>query len=112
MVHDGRVRELDRLGNTAADEAADLVVGGFVLLLLMRVVICLGFVVAGTLLFLTFIGFSWPFLVQWSIMMVGDGTAPDPMVWSAGALPKRRWLVHPDRDRATWYLGLGLGQCA
>ena len=29
-----------------------------------------------------------------------DGTAPDPLVWSAGALPKRRRLVHAVRDRA------------
>ena len=29
-----------------------------------------------------------------------DGTAPDPPVWSAGALPKRRRLVHAIRDRA------------
>ena len=29
-----------------------------------------------------------------------DGTAPDPSVWSAGALPKRRRLVHAVRDRA------------
>ena len=28
------------------------------------------------------------------------GTAPDPLVWSAGALPKRRQLVHAVRDRA------------
>ena len=28
------------------------------------------------------------------------GTAPDPMVWSAGALPKRRRLVHAVRDLA------------
>ena len=28
------------------------------------------------------------------------GTAPDPLVWSAGALPKRRRLVHAVRDRA------------
>ena len=47
MVHDGRVRELDTLGNNAADEAADLVVGGLVMLLLMRVVICLGSVGVG-----------------------------------------------------------------
>ena len=37
----------------------------------MPVVICLGFAVAGTLLFLTFIDFLLPFLEQWSIMMVG-----------------------------------------
>ena len=29
-----------------------------------------------------------------------DGTAPDPLVWSAGAHPKRRWLVHAVRDLA------------
>ena len=29
-----------------------------------------------------------------------DGTAPDPLVWSAGAHPKRRRLVHAVRDRA------------
>ena len=30
----------------------------------------------------------------------GIGTAPDPLVWSAGALPKRRRLVHAVRDGA------------
>ena len=30
----------------------------------------------------------------------GIGTAPDPLVWSAGALPKRRRFVHAVRDRA------------
>ena len=29
-----------------------------------------------------------------------DGTAPDLLVWSAGALPKRRRLVHAVRDLA------------
>ena len=29
-----------------------------------------------------------------------DGTAPDPLVWSAGALPKRHRLVHAVRDNA------------
>ena len=29
-----------------------------------------------------------------------EGLAPDPMVWFAGALPKRRRLVHAVRDRA------------
>ena len=28
------------------------------------------------------------------------GAAPDPLVWSAGSLPKRRRLVHAVRDRA------------
>ena len=29
-----------------------------------------------------------------------DCTAPDPLVWSAGASPKRRWLVPAVRDLA------------
>ena len=33
------------------------------------------------------------------------GTAPDPLVWSSGALPKRRRMVHAVRDRA-WLPGL------
>ena len=32
--------------------------------------------------------------------MGGAGTALDPLVWSAGALPKRRRLVHAVRDHA------------
>ena len=32
--------------------------------------------------------------------MDGAGTALDPLVWSAGALPKRRRLVHAVRDHA------------
>ena len=47
-----------------------LVVGELVMPSLMLVVICPGSVVAGTLLFLTFIDFSLLLLVLWSIMMV------------------------------------------
>ena len=46
----------------------------------------------------------------------GPGTAPDPLVWYAGALPKRRRLVHAVRDRAflpgppgLWDSDLGVG---
>ena len=45
-------------------------VGELVLLTLMLVVICLGFVIVGTLFSLTFIVFSLLFLELWSIMMV------------------------------------------
>ena len=38
----------------------------------------------------------------------GPGTAPDPLVWSAGALPKRRRLVHAVRDRAFLPRPLGI----
>ena len=94
-------------------ELLTLVNGGLATLSLMLVAICPGFVVAGTLSFLTFIGF----FIAISRAVVNhdgrDGTAPDPLVWSAGALPKRRRLVHAVRDQAflpgTWYLGFGMG---
>ena len=95
MVLDGRVRELDRLGNDAADEAADFgrrVVGNSVIDNLSGVS-----------------GRWYPvildlhrFFIAISRAVVNndgrDGTAPDPLVWSAGAL--RRRLVHAVRDRA------------
>ena len=66
------VRFVERIGwvMTLLIRLLILVDGGSVLLSLMLVVTCLGFVVAGTLLFLTFIDSSLPFLVQLSIKMV------------------------------------------
>ena len=64
MVLDGRVRELDRLGNNAAGDGE-----GLCLLLLMLVVICPGVVVGGILFFLIYIGSSLPFLGLLLIMM-------------------------------------------
>ena len=56
----------------------------------MLVVICLGSVVAGTLLFFDL----HQFIIAISRAVVNhdgnDGTAPDPMVLCAGALPKRK----------------------
>ena len=75
-------------------------VGELDMLSLTLVVTCLGSVVAGTLLFLTFIGFSLIFLELWSIMMGGMVLLLIPLVWSAGAHPKRRRLIHAVRDRA------------
>ena len=66
MVLDGRVREVDRIDNDAADEAADLGRRELVMLSLMLVVICLVSVGAGSLFFLTFIDF----LVLWSTVTV------------------------------------------
>ena len=45
----------------------------------------------------------------------GDGTPPDPLVWSAGALPKRRRVVHAVRCSclfawARGYVGGGGGE--
>ena len=76
-------------------------VGGLVLLSLMLVETNLGFVVAGTLLFvLDLHRFFIPISHAVENYDGRDGTAPDPLVWSAGALPKRRRLVHAVRDRA------------
>ena len=100
MVLDGRVRELDSLGNNAADEAADFGrrrVGNAVIDARRNLSeVC---------------GRWYPvildlhrFFIAISRAVVNhdgsDGTALDPLVWSPGALPKRRRLVHAVRDRA------------
>ena len=97
---DGRVREFDRLGNNAADEAADFgrrrvspavidarrnLSGGCgrwypVTLVLHR------FFIAISRAVVNHDGFG--------------GTSPDPMVWSAGSLPKRRRTVDAVRNLA------------
>ena len=70
------------------------------MLSLMRVVICLGFVDVGISVILDL----QRFFIAISRAVVNhdgwDGSAPDPLVWSAGALPKRRRLVHAVRDQA------------
>ena len=100
MVADGRVRMLDRLGNNAADEAAD-----FGRRRIGPAVIDARRNLSGVC------GHWYPvvfdlhrFFIAISRAVVNhDGfavTAPDPMVWSAGSLPKRRRLVHAVRDLA------------
>ena len=88
-------------------------VGGPVLSLLMLVGIFLGFVVVGILSFLTFIVFS--IAISRAVVDHDDlgGTAPDPLVWSAGALRKRRRLVHAVRGPClfawtSWCLAFGM----
>ena len=71
MVLDGRVREVDRLGDDAADEAADF-----------------GWRRVG------------PAVIDARRDLSGVGAVPDPLVWSAGTRPKRRRLFHAVRDRA------------
>ena len=100
MVLDGRVREVDWIGNDAAAEAADFGRG--------RV----GNAVIDARRNLSGVFGRWylvlldlhRFFIAISRAVVNhdgrDGTAPDPSVWSAGALPKRRRLVHAVRDRA------------
>ena len=100
MVFDGRVRELDRLGKNAADEAAD-----FGRRRVGPAVIDARRNLSG------FCGRWYPvildlhrFFIAISRVVVNhdgnDGTAPDPMVWSVGALPQRRRLVHAVRNLA------------
>ena len=100
MVRSGQVREVDRLGNNAADEAADF--GR------RRV----GNAVIDARRNLSGVCNRWyPILLDLHRFFIavsgavvnhdgGPGTAPDPLVWSAGAVPKRRRLVHAVRDRA------------
>ena len=61
--------------------------------------------VAGTLLFLAFIVFSTAISRAVVNHDGRDGVAPNPLVWSAGALPKRRRLVHAVRDRGRFLPG-------
>ena len=100
MVLDGRVRELDRLGNDAAGEAAD-----FGRRRVGNAVIDARRNLSGVC------GRWYPvildlhgFFIAISRAVVNhdgwDGTAPDPLVWSAGAHPKRRRLVHAVQDQA------------
>ena len=103
MVLDGRVREVDRIGNDAADVAADFgrrrgarrnlsgVCGRWYLVLL------------DCHLFYSAISRA---VVNHDER---DGTALGRLGWSAGPLPKRRRLVHAVWDRATSYLGFGMG---
>ena len=99
-VLDGRVREIDRLGNDAADEAAD-----FGRRRVGHAVIDTRRNLSGVCgrWFLVILDFH-RFFIAISRAVVNhygrDGTAPDFLVWSAGALTKRRRLVHAVRDRA------------
>ena len=104
MVLNGRVREVDRLGSNAADEAADF--GrrrdGNAVIDARRNLsgVCNRWYPVLLDLHRFFIAISRAVVNHDG----GIGTAPDPLVWSAGALPKRRRLVHAVRDRALSYV--------
>ena len=100
MVRSGQVREVDRLGNNAADEAAD-----FGRRRVSHAVIDARRNLSGVC------NRWYPILLDFHRFFIavsravgnhdhGPGTALDPLVWSAGALPKRRRLVHAVRDLA------------
>ena len=99
MVLDGRVREVDRLGNAAADEAdfgcrrvdpaitdARRDLSG----------VCRRWYPAILDLHRFFIAISRAVVNHDDC----EGPAPDALVWSAGALPKRRRLVHAVHNHA------------
>ena len=99
MVRDGRVRELDRIGNNAA-EVADFG---------RRVVDFL--VIDARRNFAGVCGRWYPVILELHRFFMaisravvnhddGAGTAPDPLVWSAGALPKRSRVGGEERGLA------------
>ena len=100
MVADGRVRVLDRLGNNAADEAADFGrrrVGPAVIDARRNLSgVCSRWYPVVRDLHRFFIAISRAVVNHDGFA----GTAPDPMVWSVGALPNRRRLVHAVRNLA------------
>ena len=101
MVLDGRIRELDRIGNNAANEANDFSrrrVGNAVIDARRDLSEDCGRWYPPVLhdLHRFFIAISRALVNHGG----SDGTALDPFVWSAGALSKRRRLVHAVRDWA------------
>ena len=99
--------EVDRLGNDAADEAADFGRRG-----VSPAVIDARRNLSGVC------GHWYPvildlhrFFIAISRAVVNhdgrEGTAPDPLVWSAGARPKRRRLVHAVRNHLVFGMGVG-----
>ena len=100
MVLQGRVREVDRIGNNALDEAAD-----FGRRRIGNAVIDARRNLSGVC------GRWYPVVLDLRRFFIAiaravvnhddrDGVVLDPLVWSAGACPKRRRLVHAVRDRA------------
>ena len=88
IVQAGRIQELDKIGNTAADEAADL---GSRRVDFVVDALCNLFGVCGR--WYPVVMSLHRFFIAISQTVVnhvdGDGTAPDPLIWSAGALPKK-----------------------
>ena len=95
MVLDGRVRELDGIGDNAADFGRRRV--GPVVIDARRNLsgVCGRWYPVLLVLYRFFVAISRAVVNHDG----NDDTAPDPLVWSAGALPERRRLVHTVRDR-------------
>ena len=100
MVVDGRVRDLDRLGNKAADEAADFgrrrVPVRVIDARRNLVGVCNGWYPVVCVLHRFFVAIARAVVNHDD----GGGTAPHPLVWSAGSLSKRRDVVDVVRNFA------------
>ena len=100
MVVDGRVRDLDLLGNKAADEAADFGRRRVP----VHVIDARRNLVGVCNRWYPVVRHLHRFLIAIARVVVnlddGRGTAPDPLVWSAGSLPKRARITHAVRDFA------------
>ena len=100
MVLEGRVRDLDRLGNKAADEAADFGRRRVP----VHVIDARRNLVGVCSRWYPVVRYLHRFFVAVARAVVnhdgGGGIAPDPLVWSAGSLPKRRRVVDAIRNFA------------
>ena len=101
MVADGRVRDLDLLGNRAADEAADF---GRRRRVPVHVIDARRNLVGGCNRWYPVARHLHRFFIAIARVVVNHddlgGTAPDPLVWCAGSLPKRPRVTHAVRDFA------------
>ena len=89
-----------RLGGFGIFTGLILAAESWILLLLVLGVTFLVSVDVGILLLRFCIVSLLPSLWRWSTMLDGEGTARDHLIWSDGALPKKRRLVHAVRDHA------------
>ena len=100
MVVDGRVRDLDLLGNSAADEAADFGRRRVP----VHVIDARRNLVGVCNRWYPVVRHLHRFFIAIARVVVnlddGRGTAPDPLVWCAGSLPKRPKITHAVRDFA------------
>ena len=97
MALDGRVREVDRLGNDAADEVADIGrrrIGNAVIDARRHLSGVCG------RCFPVILDLHQLFIAISRAVVTHDGTAPDPLVWSAGAHPRGVVWFIAVRDRA------------
>ena len=97
LVRAGGARDLDRLGNNAADEAVDFGRRRVPWWIIDARRVFSGVCARWRPLVL---GLHRFFIAIAGTVVNHDGPALDPLVWSVGGAPKRRRVVHAVRDRA------------